>query len=155
MIRHVGFLRRWLGVALLMTMTGALWASDLLMVRSQLLFEDAQPRLEDEINALGYFTSGARRVDIDLTSAGFSRGTYRSIAYGKPDELKALSERYPELTPFLPLQIVIFGEQGESLLVALNPLYLAELFPQPELVNVFESWHRDLQIIMENMRDAR
>ncbi len=146
---------RGLGAALLLMMTSALWADDLLMVRSQLVFEDAQPRLEDEINALGYFTSNARRVDIDLISAGFSRGIYRSIAYGKPDEVKVLSERYPELTPFLPLQIVIFGERSESLLVALSPLYLAELFPQPELVNVFAGWHKDLQIIMENMRDAR
>jgi len=152
---HAG-LCRWLGVALLMmTMTGVLWANDLLMVRSQLVFGDAQSRLEDEINALGYFTANARRVDIDLISAGFSRGTYRSIAYGKPNEVKVLSEHYPELTPFLPLQIVIFGERNESLLVALSPLYLADLFPQPELVNIFEGWHKDLQIIMDNMRDAR
>ena len=154
MMMHVG-LCRWLGAALLLMMTSALWANDLLMVRSQLVFEDAQPRLEDEINALGYFTSSARRVDIDLISAGFSRGTYRSIAYGKPDEVRVLSDRYPELTPFLPLQIVIFGERSESVLVALNPLYLAELFPRLELVDVFARWHKDLQIIMENMRDAR
>ncbi len=154
MIMHVG-LCRGLGIALLLMVTGSLWAGDLLMVRSQLVFSDAQPRLEEEINALGYFTSSARRVDIDLVSAGFSRGTYRSIAYGKPDEIKELSAHYPELTPFLPPQIVIFGERNESLLVALSPLYLAEIFPQPELADIFERWHKDLQRILENIRDAR
>jgi len=144
-----------LAVVLLLVLSGSLWANDLLMVRSQLTFSDAQPRLEDEINALGYFTSNARRVDIDLISAGFSRGTYRSIAYGKPDEIKKLSESYPELTPFLPPQIVIFSERQESLLVALSPRYLAEIFPQPELVEVFDRWHKDLQVILENVRDAR
>jgi len=142
-------------VALLLLMSGSLWAGDLLMVRSQLVFADAQPRLQEEINALGYFTSNARRVDIDLVSAGFSGSTYKSIAYGKPDEIKELSEHYPELTPFLPLQIVIFGERDETLLVALSPLYLAELFPQPELVDIFEHWYKDLQRILENIRDAR
>jgi len=146
---------RGLGIALLLMISGSLWGSDLLMVRSQLAFTDAQPRLEEEINALGYFTANARKVDIDLISARFSRGTYRSIAYGKSDEIKGLSEKYPELTPFLPPQIVIFGEHKESLLVALSPLYLAEFFPQPELVETFKRWDRDLQIIMENVRDAR
>ncbi|MFC1603077.1 DUF302 domain-containing protein [Pseudomonadota bacterium] len=151
---HVG-LYRWLGGALLLLVSGSLWASDLLMVRSQLAFPDAQPRLEEEINALGYFTSNARRVDIDLVNVGFSHGTYRAIAYGKPDEIKRLAEDYPELTPFLPPQIVIFAEREESLLVALNPLYLTEFFPQPELIDIFERWNRDLQIILENVRDAR
>jgi len=146
---------RWLLALLLLLVSAPLWASDLLMVRSQLAAADVQPRLEEEINALGYFTANARRVDIDLVGAGFARGAYRSIAYGKPDEIKALSERYPELTPFLPPQIAIIDERGESLLVALNPHYLAEIFPHPKLADIFERWHRDLQVILENIRDAR
>ncbi|MCF6355567.1 MAG: hypothetical protein L3J26_10800 [Candidatus Polarisedimenticolaceae bacterium] len=146
---------RWLMAVLLLMVSGSLWASDLLMVRSQLAFAEAQPRLEEEINALGYFTANARRVDIDLVGAGFARDAHRSITYGKPDEIKTLSERYPELTPFLPPQIAIIGERGESLLVALNPLYLAEIFPHSELADIFERWHRDLQTILENIRDAR
>ncbi len=146
---------RWLMAVLLLMASGSLWASDLLMVRSQLAVAETQPRLEEEINALGYFTANVRRVDIDLVGAGFARGAYRSITYGKPDEIKTLSEQYPELTPFLPPQIAIIGERGESLLVALNPRYLAEMFPHPELVDIFERWHRDLQTILENIRDAR
>ncbi len=146
---------RWLGAILLLMISTSLWASDLLMVRSQLVFADVQPRLEEEINALGYFTANTRRVDIDLVGAGFARDAYRSVTYGKPDEIKALSEQHPELTPFLPPQIAIIGERGESLLVALNPRYLAEIFPHPELADIFERWHRDLQTILENIRDAR
>ena len=154
-MKTVAYLCKWPAIALILMASGSLWAGDLLMVRSQLTFSDAHARVEEEINALGYVTSTARRVDIDLVSAGFSRGTYRVIAYGKPGKLKKLAEHYPELTPFLPPQIVIFGERKESLLVALSPLYLAEFFTQPELVDTFKVWNRDLQIILENVRDAR
>ncbi len=148
-------LRKWPVIILMLLAPSALWAGDLLMVRSQLSFSDTQSKIEEEINALGYFTSTPRRVDIDLVSAGFSNGTYSVIAYGKPDKIKALAENYPELTPFLPPQIVIFGERKESLLVAMSPLYLAEFFTQPELIETFKLWNRDLQIILENVRDAR
>ncbi len=142
-------------VLLLLVAVQPLWAADLLMVRSQLTVADAEPRLEEAINALGYFTANAKRVDIDLVSTGFARGAYRSITYGKPDEIRMLAERHPELTPFLPPQIAIIGERDESLLVALNPRYLAALFPQLGLDDMFERWHRDLQVILENIRDAR
>jgi hypothetical protein len=135
--------------------SGTLLANDLLMVRSQLPFPNAQPRLEAEINALGYFTSNADRVDINLVSVGFTHDIYRVIAYGKPEEIRFLANNYPELTPFLPPQIVVFGERNESLLVALSPLYLADYFQQPELVVIFKQWDKDLQTILENLRDAR
>ncbi|HEC17231.1 MAG TPA: DUF302 domain-containing protein [Sedimenticola sp.] len=144
----------WIGVALLFLISTPLWGGDLLMVRSQLPFPQAQPRLEEEIVALGYTLSQARRVDIDLVGVGFTSGTYRAISYGDPEEIKMLSRRYPELTPFLPLQIVIFAERNESLLVALSPLYLKAFFPQPDLAGIFMRWNRDLQQIMENVRDA-
>jgi len=154
-MKMLAYLCKWSVIIVILTTSGSLLAGDLLMVRSQLSFSDAQSRVEKEINALGYFTSTARRVDIDLVSAGFSRETYRVIAYGKPDEIKRLAENYPEITPFLPPQIVIFGERKETLLVALSPLYLAEFFIQPELVDTFERWGNDLQTILENVRDAR
>ena len=142
------------GLALLLLVSSPLMAGDLLMVRSQLPFPQAQPRLEQELVTRGYTLSQARRVDIDLVVLGFSRGDYRIFSYGKPEEIKMLSERYPELTPFLPLQVLLFSERNESLLVALGPLYLKALFPQPELADIFMRWNQDLQQIMENVRDA-
>ena len=154
-MKMFAYLCKWPAIIVILMTSGSLLAGDLLMVRSQLSFSDAQSRVEKEVNTLGYFTSTAKRVDIDLVSAGFSRETYRVIAFGKPDQIKKLAEAYPELTPFLPPQIVIFGERKETLLVALSPLYLAEFFTQPELVDTFKRWENDLQTILENVRDAR
>lgn len=145
---------RCLGLCLLLMLSSPLWATDLLMVRSKLPFPQAQPRLEQEIQALGYSISAVQRVDIDLVVLGFSRGTYRAVSYGRPEEIVELSARYPELTPFLPLQVVVFGERGSSLLVALNPLYLKQFFPQPELEEIFNRWNRDLEQILGRVRDA-
>ncbi len=129
-------------------------AANLMMVRSQLPFSEAQGRLQQAIEAQGYIVSRVQRVDIDLVSIGFSQGTYRAVSYAKPEELIALSERYPEFTPFLPLQVVIFAEGNDSLLVAVNPLYYQKFFTQPELVEAFKRWSQDLQLILEAVRDV-
>ena len=146
---------RFLVICLLLMVAAPLWATDLLMVRSKLTFSSAQSRLEQEIRTLGYSISAAQRVDIDLVAVGFSAGNYRAISYGRLEEIQSLAERYPELTPFLPLQVVIFGERNTSLLVAVNPLYLKQFFTQPELADTFDRWNRDLELILERVRAAK
>jgi len=141
-------------IVLCLLASAPLLAGELLMVRSPLTFPEAQPRLEEAIQAQGYALSQAERVDIDLVAIGFSHGNYRVVSYGRPEEIKMLSRRYPELMPFLPLQVVIFGERGSSLLVAINPLYLQQFFSQPELAKVFNRWNYDLERILENVRDV-
>lgn len=76
------------------------------------------------------------------------------ITYGKPDEISMVAKGYPELLPYLPLQVVIFSERDTSLLVAVSPLYLKKFFIQPELDDLFDRWNQDLQMILEAVRDA-
>lgn len=141
-------------ILLCLLCSAPLLASDLLMVRSQLAYPDAQPRLEAAIQEQGYEVSEAERVDISLVVTGFAKGNYRVITYGKPDEISMVAKGYPELLPYLPLQVVIFSERDTSLLVAVSPLYLKKFFIQPELDDLFDRWNQDLQMILEAVRDA-
>ncbi len=54
----------------------------------------------------------------------------------------------------MPLQIVIFAEGDETLLVAANPLHLRADYPDAELGAVFVRWEQDMRMIMERVRKA-
>lgn len=144
----------WVALLGLLWAPSTVWAEELMMVRSELPFPRAQPALEEAIQNQGYVVSQAQRVDIDLVVVGFSRGNYRVVSFGRPEELKMLSTNYPELLPFLPQQVVIFGERDNSLLVALSPLYLKRFYNDPQLVEMFDRWTKDLEAILEAVRVA-
>ena len=138
---------------LLTLFSASLQANDLLMVRSQLPFSHAEAVLKAEIEARGYVISQAESVDIDLVAMGVSDSAYRVIQYGKPDEVKMLTARHPELIPFLPLQIVMFAEWSETLFVTFSPAFYARIAPQGELADLYARWGQDLGEILNTMRN--
>jgi uncharacterized protein (DUF302 family) len=148
-------MKRLLGACMLML--SAVWAitaraDDLLMVRSPAQFEESMVALQQAIAAQGYTLSRVQRVDIGLTEFGYQTDKYRVVFFGKPDEVRSLSERYPELIPYLPLEIAIFAEADETLLITANPLDLAAVYANPELEKVFVRWERDLRVILDSVR---
>ena len=150
-------MKRWLRNMLLLivcTLSVGAQAEDMLMVRSHALFEESMSALQEAISAQGYTLSRVQRVDIGLSESGFKTDKYRAVFFGKPEEIRALSARYPELIPYMPLQIVIFAEGDETLLVAANPLYLRADYADAELGVVFARWEQDMRTIMEQVRKA-
>ena len=129
-------------------------AEDMLMVRSRAQFEESMSALQEAISAQGYTLSRVQRVDIGLSESGFKTDKYRAVFFGKPAEIRALSARYPELIPYMPLQIVIFAEGDETLLVAANPMHLRADYVDADLGVVFASWEQDMRAIMERVRNA-
>lgn len=129
-------------------------AEDLLMVRSPALFEESMAALQAAIGAQGYTLSRVQRVDIGLSQSGFKTDKYRVVFFGKPAEIRALGARHPDLIPYLPLQIAIFAEGDETLLVAANPAHLRAAYADPELGAVFVRWEVDLRAIMDKVRQT-
>lgn len=147
MLRRVALL-------LMLAVAAAPHAEDLLMVRSPAQFEESMAALQEAIAAQGYTVSRVQRVDIGLTEFGYQTDKYRVVFFGRPDEVRALSARYPELIPHLPLQVAIFAEGEETLLVTANPLDLAASYANPELERIFARWERDVRSILEKVRQA-
>lgn len=129
-------------------------AEDLLMARSRAQFEESMVALQQAIAAQGYTLSRVQRVDIGLTEFGYKTDKYRVVFFGKPEEIRGLSARYPELIPYLPLEIAIFAEGDETLLVTANPLDLATAYANPELEQVFARWEKDLRTILDAVRET-
>lgn len=140
---------------LLWVVAAAAVADDMLMVRSSEAFAETMLLLQEAISAQGYTLSRVQRVDIGLTEFGYETDKYRVVFFGKPEEIRSLSARHPELIPHLPLQIAIFAEAEETLLATANPTYLSEAYGDPELTALFVRWEQDLRAILERVRQKK
>jgi len=124
-----------------------------LMMRSTQSFPETMLALQKRLGEYGYTISRVQRVDIGLTSSGFQTDKYRIVFYGKPQEIRRLSKRHPQLIPYLPLKMTIFAEQEETLLVALDPTMLHEVVDDEEFHYTLQRWKNDILSIMDELRE--
>lgn len=136
-------------LALLFGLATAAAAEELLMARIGRPFPEAMNSLQETIRDKGYTVSRVQRVDVGLTSSGFETAEYRIVFFGKPAEIRELAAAYPELIPYLPLNIVIFAEGDDTLVLTANPFQLGEFFRKPALRKRFAQWERDVRTIFD------
>lgn len=129
-------------------------ADELQMVRAEQAFPEAMTRLQEIITKHDYKVTRVQRVDIGLTSSGYATAEYRIVFFGKPDEMRALPERHPELLPYLPLKIVVFAEGESTLAVAHSPALLGDFYREPALRRQFQRWDRDMRSILDQFAQA-
>lgn len=125
----------------------------LLMMRSQQSFPETMLELQKHISEYGYTVSRVQRVDIGLTKSGFTTDKYRIVFFGKPEEVRRLSARYPQLIPYLPLKITLFAEEEETVLTTFDPTMLTELASDDEFRIQAQRWHNDIIAIFDELRE--
>ena len=143
-------MRYWL-IVLVALWSGTAVADELIMARVTRTFPEAMNSLQQTIREMGYVVSRVQRVDIGLTASGFQTAEYRLVFFGKPEEIRQLAAHHPELIPYLPLEIVIFAEGDDSIILAASPARLAEFYPDAELGRQFSRWDHDLRAIFDAM----
>ena len=141
-------------VVLLMAV-GPARADGLLMARSVQLFPEAMTSLQSAISSRGYKITRLQEVNENLARRDYKSDMYRVVFFGKYEEIKALTAQYPELIPFLPLNITIFAEGNQAILVSAHPRELGKFFSHPQLKSVFERWEKDVSEIMDEVREAK
>jgi uncharacterized protein (DUF302 family) len=141
--------------ALLLGLSATVGADQLLMIRSSQPFPEAMLTLQSAISARGYKVTRVQNVDKGLSSTGYRTDNYKVVFYGKPEEVAQLAANHPELIPYLPLNVAIFAERDNTLLVTSRPGVLADFFPDPELKAVFMRWEKDLDEIVSEVQEAR
>lgn len=142
-------MRRWLMLGWLLALPGLATAEELLMARIARPFPEAMNALQETIRARGYTISRVQRVDVGLTSSGFQTAEYRIVFYGRPEELRSLAGSHVELIPYLPLNIVIFAEGDDSIVLTTNPRQLGNFFDKPELQKIFSRWEQDTRAVFD------
>ena len=125
----------------------------LLMMRSTQSFPEAMLSLQKAIGEYGYTVARVQRVDIGLTSSGFATDKYRIVFFAKPEEVRHLSAKYPQLIPYLPLKITLFAEQEETLLTTFDPQLLTTLAPDSEFRQQAMRWRSDIIAIFDELRE--
>jgi len=130
-------------------------AEEMIMIRSVLPFPEAMLALQESIAAHGYTVSRVQRIDIGLTGMGYKTDKYRVVFAGKIDEIRELTARSPELTPYLPPKVSIFAEGEQTVLVTINPRIYAEIAGDAVDPVIFDRWESDLRSIFHDVSTAR
>jgi len=129
-------------------------ADELLMVRAERPFTDAINQLEIAIQDHGYKIARIQRVDVGLASGGYKTAQYRLVFFGKPEEMREIEQRYPQLLPYLPLKIVIFAEGDSTLALSYNPAILQAYFKIDALQPQLRRWEKDIREILDQFASA-
>ncbi len=141
-------------VMLLLLLSPALAAEDLFMVRSQLSFPEAMTVLQQTIRENGYQVSRVQRIDIGLTRSGYKTDKYRVVFFGELEEIRTLSDQFPELIAYLPLKIAMFAENDETILLSSSFKHLRPFYSSADVLASFDRWESDIQRILERVRSA-
>lgn len=129
-------------------------ASDLLMVRSQQSFPEAMLTLQTSIKEHGYDVLRVQRIDIGLTGMGYKTDKYRVVFVGKTKEIQYLVDKYPEMVAYMPPQISIFAERGDTMLVTANPGVYADMIDDEADKIMFKRWESDVYSVFDDIRNA-
>ncbi len=127
----------------------AVVTGEMLMVRSTEAFPEAMALLQEAISKQGYTLSRIQRVDVGLNAKGYKTDKYRVVFFGKGEQIQAISIKYPQLIPYLPLKIAIYAEGDDTILVSANPSVLHDMFQLKDLKPMFDLWLKDITIILK------
>jgi uncharacterized protein (DUF302 family) len=129
-------------------------AGDLLMVRTPQTFPEAMLTLQTSVKEHGYVVARVQRIDIGLTGMGYKTDKYRVVFVGKLEEIRYLVDKYPQLAVYLPPQISIFAEEGETVMVTANPMVYAEMIDDEADKVLFRRWESDVYSVFDDIRAA-
>ena len=128
-------------------------ADGLIMVRMDKPFPEAMALLQSAISSRGYTVTRLQQVNENLERREFKSDMYRVVYFGKLEEVKQITAKQPEMIPFLPLNITIFAEGEQTILVSSHPQTMRRFFPDPGLTPVFDRWEKDIVAIMDELRE--
>ena len=149
-------LMQWMGMAVLtLFLTAPAMAEGLLMARTSSQFPESMTLLQSTISSHGYTITRLQQVNENLAKRHFASDMYRVVYFGKLDEIKQVTDKHPELIPFLPMNITIFAEGDQAILVASQPRMLEAFFTDTDLKPVFERWQKDMEAIIDEVREAK
>jgi len=140
---------------MLMQLPQRVMAEEMIMTRSVLAFPEAMLALQESIAAHGYTVSRVQRIDIGLTGMGYKTDKYRIVFAAKLGEIRELTDKAPQLTPYLPPKIAIFAEGDQTILVTINPKLYADIAGEAIAPVFFDRWESDLRSIFYDVNTAR
>jgi len=132
----------------------AVFASDLIMARSHEKFPEAMLTLQTSIKEHGYTVARVQRIDIGLTGMGYKTDKYRVVFVGKKEEIQYLTKKYPDLTAYMPPKVSIFAEEGDTVVVTVNPYIYKDMVDDEKDKQIFDRWENDIYSVFKDFGEA-
>jgi uncharacterized protein (DUF302 family) len=126
-------------------------AENMIMQRVHHNFETTMILVKEKLNEYGYKVAHIQKCDGGLSDFGYKTDEYRSIFYGKFEEIRYLTGKYPLIIPYVPLKIAVMKEKDTVVIVAINPYMFSDFFPEKELAIQFGRWENDIRAIFEEV----
>ncbi len=138
--------------AMLFSASVAASADDLLIERVNAKFSYTWLALDKTIKAHNYKSAYLQRCDFALNERHYKSDKYRILFFGKYDEMKTMSKKYPELTPFFPLKVTVMEEGTHTLVIATPPIILLPLVKTDEDRMTVFRWQEDMKSILSQVK---
>ena len=148
-IRH--YLYRGLLFTSLIISSVSVQAENMIMARVDISFDNAMILIKEKLNDYGYKIAHIQKCDGGLAEFGYKTGMYKSVFFGKFEEMRHLTAKFPELIPYLPLKIAVMQEDDSVIMAALNPDIFTEVFKKKELRVQFWRWESDVRAIFDEI----
>ena len=148
-------LRKCLSVLLLLLISLQVQAENFLSVRVQAPFDATLQEAENLIEAYGYKLAHVQRCDGGLADFGYKSDFYRILFVGKLDEVRQITQSHPELVSFLPIKLLIFAENNETIALALNPMTLAAEVEDEAMKILLSRWQSDIASIFAELQHLK
>ena len=109
---------------------------------------------KSSIEEHGYSVAHVQLCDGGMKDFGYESDVYRVVFFGKVDEVRRISENYPELVAYLPLKLAVIAEKDETVLSILSPEALIPFYTDEAIQIQLGRWHSDLVSILDDVRRA-
>ncbi len=150
-------MRMIVGICLVLLLTFPVQADQtLVMARSSAKAAHVMDVLRETIPEYGYSVAHVQRCDGGMAEFDYKTDFYRVVFFGRVEEVRSILARHPEMSPYLPLKIVVIAENNETLLAAMDPRALGSMFPgDAQLQLQFSRWYNDIQSMLDEMRQLK
>ncbi|WP_300029453.1 hypothetical protein [Candidatus Thioglobus sp.] len=125
---------------------------ELLIERVNAKFSYTWLALDKTIKAHNYKAAYLQRCDFALNERHYKSDKYRILFFGQYDEMKRMTDKYPELAPFIPLKITVMEEGAHSLIIATPPITLLPLVTTNEDRMTIFRWNEDMKSILNQVK---
>lgn len=141
-------------VLILLVFSSSARAENMIMLRVHHSFDNTMILLKEKLNDYGYKIAHIQKCDGGLSDFGYKTDAYKSIFYGKFEEMRRLTSSHPQIIPYIPLKIAVMQEEDSVVIVSLNPVMLSSFFSDKELTVQFGRWESDIRAIFQEVNDT-
>jgi len=126
--------------------------NDMMMARLPMKADIALEYVKASIHEHEYLIAHEQLCDGGMTGFGYKTDTYRVLFFGKGEEVRMLSRKYPDIVSYLPLKMTVVAEKNETLLSILDPAFLMPYYNDRDTRIIFQRWKNDIRSIFNDVR---